>query len=566
MATELMAAPRQFALHVPPAPELALWCLPPVAFITVRYQGLVPGFSTATAAAAILGVALVLLAARRPDRALLALVIVLPFQLFVLSWLHARGMPLGLLRGIGYWKEAAVAGIALTAVRDFRRARRRLDAIDATALAFLSFAAAYALAPRLFSDIAPLDSTVRYVGFRQMGGFVLLALAARHLTLPQEFLRRLVTTVIGVAGVTAAIAGYEMLFSDRWNDMVVDTLQVPAYLAATDAPLPDPTDVRIYSVIGGREILRVGSVIMSLSYGFLLLPALGLLMARLGRPARAARSGALIALIGTALLMTQTRSAILGGGVIVAVIVFGASDHQILSRAARERIALLVVAGILLALPMAASGGLLDRFQGAATGEDEAQEQHRDSIGHGLGEVLSHPLGNGLGTTAGTGQRFDSAVVVADNSYLQIGNEIGAAPMVLFAVLVTLMARELHRRSTAEAVGIRAALIGTLVGAFFLQAWMDLAVSWTAFAVIGTALAARADPTATALGHGKDRSRMSHRQQMVDGAREVVNDGRAEPARAVEISLAVPGQHQDRAHPSGDGGLHIAEVVADHHR
>jgi hypothetical protein len=497
-AAEVMAARRSPSLLVPSATEVVLWCLPAAAYIAVRYQRLLPGFSPATAAAAILGVALVVLAARRPDRALLALVLVLPFQLFALSWLHARGVSLGLLRGIGYWKEAAVAGILFTAVRDFRGAHRRLDAIDGTALAFLSFATAYALAPRLFSDIAPLDSTVRYVGFRQLGGFILVALAARHVTLAPAFLRRLVSVVVGVAVVTAAIAGYEMLFSDRWNDLVVDTLRVPEYLAATDAPLRDPTDVRIYSEIGGREILRVGSVVMSLSYGFFLLPALGLLMARLGRPARAAWTGGLIALVGTALLMTQTRSAIVGGAVIVAVVVFATSDHQILTRAARERIALLAVAGILVALPVAAAGGLLDRFQGAATGEDQAQEQHRDSIGRGFGEVLTHPLGNGLGTTAGTGQRFGNAVVVADNSYLQIGNEIGAAPMILFVALVTLMARELHRRRSAEAVGIRAALLGTLVGAFFLPAWMELAVSWTAFAVIGAALAPSARTTASA--------------------------------------------------------------------
>lgn len=493
-----MAGTRRPALSLPPGTELALWCLPAAAFIAVRYQRLLPGFSPAAAAAAILGVALVVLAARRPDRAILALVVFLPFQLFALSWLHARGMSLGLLRGAGYWKEAAVAGIVIAAVRDFRAAHRRLDPVDVLALAFLSFAAAYALAPRLFSEIAPLDTTVRYVGFRQLGGFVIVALAARHADLPHAFLRRLSSVVVGVAAVTAAIAAYEMLFSDRWNELVVDTLRVPEYLAAIDAPLRDPTDVRIYSEIGGREILRVGSVIMSLSYGFFLLPALGLLMARLGRPVRAAWTGSLIALVGTALLMTQTRSAIVGGAVIVAVIVFGTSEHQILTPAARERIALLVVAGILVSLPAAAAGGLLDRFQGAATGEDQAQEQHRDSIGRGLGEVLTHPLGNGLGTTAGTGQRFGSAVVVADNSYLQVGNEIGAVPMVVFVALVILMARELHRRSSAEAVGIRAALLGTLVGAFFLPAWMELAVSWTAFAVIGTALSPRAAPSSTA--------------------------------------------------------------------
>jgi hypothetical protein len=509
-AAEPMAARRGLARSPVPATEVALWCLPAMAFVAVRYQRLLPGFSTAAAAAAILGAALVVAAARRPDRALLALVVVLPFQLFTLSWLHARGVPLGLLRGAGYWKEAAVAGIALTAARRFRAAERRLDAIDVTALAFLGFAAAYALVPRLFSDIAPLDSTVRYVGFRQVGGFVLVALAARHLSLPQAFVRRLVAVVVAVAGVSAAVAAYEMLFSDRWNDLVVNTLQVPAYLAATDAPLRDPTDVRIYSEIGGREILRVGSVIMSLSYGFFLLPALGLLMARLGRPVRAAWTGGLIALVGIALLMTQTRSAIVGAAVIVAVIVFGTSDHQVLSRAARERIALLVVAGVLVALPVAASGGLLDRFQGAATGEDQAQEQHRDSIGRGFGEVLTHPLGNGLGTTAGTGQRFGNAVVVADNSYLQIGNEIGAVPMVLFVVLVVLMARELHRLGTSEAIGIRAALLGTVVGAFFLPAWMELAVSWTAFAVVGTALGAEAGVPAPSSSDATRQPRAPH--------------------------------------------------------
>ena len=477
------------SLRAPHRLELALWVLPVVAFLVVRNQHRVPGFSLELAAGGILGVGAVIVASRRPDRALLAIVAIVPFQGLISAWLYARGTPLGLVRAAGYWKEAAVAGVILAAWGTIRATDRRPDRIDIVGLAFIAFVAAYAIAPRLFSAIAPTDLTVRYVGFRQVAGFAVVALAARHAPLPAGFLRRLATTAVTVAAATAAVAVYEMIFSDSWNDFIVDTVQLPRYLEAIEAPLRDPTDVRIYSEIGGREILRVSSVMVSLSYGFYLLPALGLLVAWLGLPSRATVTSVGAGLVGAALLMTQTRSAIVGGVVAVVVIVFGSRQVHLLSAATRERMALLLVAAVLIALPAMAAGGLFDRFQGAATGEDQAQEQHRGSIDRGFSEMVSHPIGHGLGTTAGTGQRFGSAVVVADNSYLQIGNEVGVVPMLLFVGFVASIVRQLRSVASVDAVGVRAALLGTLVGAFFLPAWMDIGVSWTAFALIGVALA-----------------------------------------------------------------------------
>src|SRR3979411_1412266 len=58
------------------------------------------------AVAALAGILIVVLAARRPDRALIALIVGLPFQSLVLSQLFAWGIPVAVVRPLSSWKEA----------------------------------------------------------------------------------------------------------------------------------------------------------------------------------------------------------------------------------------------------------------------------------------------------------------------------------------------------------------------------------------------------------------------------------------------------------------------------
>src|SRR4051812_30265062 len=87
------------------------WLCLPIAAAVVRYQPrYFPQIDLRQLIALVLGVVLVLVGARRPDRAIAAFIIIMPFQLFLQSWLFARGVSLEVLRNAGYWKEGLVIG------------------------------------------------------------------------------------------------------------------------------------------------------------------------------------------------------------------------------------------------------------------------------------------------------------------------------------------------------------------------------------------------------------------------------------------------------------------------
>ena len=137
-----------------------------------------------------LGLVVIVLAARRPDRSILVLIVVLPFQAMLLSWLYARGIPAPAVKALSAWKEALGLGVVIAGVRGFVARHHRLDRLDLIGFAFVAVVGAYAIAPHLFASAAPTGSDVRWLAFRQDAGFVMLLLAARHAALPEGFTRR----------------------------------------------------------------------------------------------------------------------------------------------------------------------------------------------------------------------------------------------------------------------------------------------------------------------------------------------------------------------------------------
>jgi O-antigen ligase len=150
--------------------------------------------------------------------------------------------------------------------------------------------------------------------------------------------------------------------------------------------------------------------------------------------------------------------------------------------------------GVLVAAaPFIASGGLLDRV-----GDDSSNEEHQAKFFSGLDTIAESPLGEGLGTSAGTGQRFGTVTHVSENYYLQVGNEIGVIGAVTFVAFVIAVNRRLHkarsRSDDAVVAGTRSGFLGISVAAFFLHAFTNQTVAWTAFGLAGAALGADPPP------------------------------------------------------------------------
>jgi hypothetical protein len=465
--------------------------LVPVALAAFVYE--TNGAYVPKALAALAAFALVALAARRPDRSLLVLVAGLPFQGLVLAQLYRWGVPGAIVRPLGSWKEALGLGVVIAGVRGYHAGRQRLDALDGLGLAYVAIVGAYALAPTFFAPGAPIDTSTRSLAFRASAGFVILLLAARHAHLPDDFADRLARVVMVVGCIVAAVCLYEYFFSAAWNRWVVEKVQYLRYQVQVLHTTPfSAGDIRRYSVIGGHRVLRTGSVFLDpTSCGFaLVLP----FAVAIERRMRTAMSGAIaaIVLIATGLLLTETRAALLGA-LVVALLAIRPAAGRTVDR--RLQYTFVLLAGMAIIVPAATAIGLAQRVTATSTSADPSSVDHAHSFWTGLDAVETRPLGHGLGTSAGVGQRSDSRqATIGESSYLQVGIETGAGAMAVFVALtlaVTGRLRRLSRRTSDVAISAAfGAGVGLALGAFFLQTWNDFSVAWTFWALAGAAIGA----------------------------------------------------------------------------
>jgi O-Antigen ligase len=444
------------------------------------------------AVAALLGLAVVVFVARRPDVGLLALIALLPFHGFFLSWMYALGAPQSIVRPLGTWKEAVAIGVIVAGVRGLRSTGRRLDRLDLVGLAYVAVVAFYALLPRLFAATAPTGANERFLAFRASAFLVLLLLAARHAVLPESFARRALRLVMAVGIVVAAIAVFEFFFPATWNDFVVNKVKYTVYeIQVLDVKPFNLFDIRYYGQIGGQQIVRVGSVFLNpLALGFYLLIPFAVAIDRILRTRLRGVAAWCAVLTGTALLFTQTRAALIGAVVIGIVAIRPAAGR---TPQRRLQFGLLLVAAALVALPVAAATGLSGRVTSPASGDEQTAADHVQSFWEGVHTIGDHPFGQGLATSAGAGQRFQTkSTVVAENNYLQMGIELGVGAMVLFIVLTVVLLRRLRAAVewTADLGGgaVRAMGLALAIGALFLQPWGDLPTAWTFWSLAGAVL------------------------------------------------------------------------------
>lgn len=483
------------------------WAAPTAAFLVAALPVLL-----VKAIAALVAVAVVVLVVRKPRQALIAMLVVLPFQQLIFAGLYRLGVPGEMVRPAGQWKEIVAFGLLLAggvrAVRD----RHRLDWLDVACLLYVGLGVVYVLVPELvIGDAIGSDLTLqtRLLGWRTDCLYVALFVAMRHVRFDRDDLRRIVGAFLGVAVVVAAIGVYEWFFDSSWNRFWVETLRLPFY--KVEVLRIDPSnelylfDIRVFTSVGGRQVLRIGSVLLLyLALGYYLAVAASLLADRVVRGQATRGTGIALALTSAGVVLTATRSAVLALVVILGLSVFRRSragrsrrswHEEQKAAGARIRFSLLLGALALVAVPVAAAVGLVDRFNG----EDDysSNESHRNSFDISYEILVENPLGRGLATSAGAGQRSDvEGLVVTETQLLQIGTQLGIVGMFLWVVVavgaIVVMGRASARApddvEVAALTALRTALIGLLVGGFFLQVFIEFTLSWSTWALAGAAL------------------------------------------------------------------------------
>jgi hypothetical protein len=410
---------------------------------------------------------------RRPVVALYLFVVGLALHNAVMAALYAAGVRGTTLTAITAWKEillaVALLRVATAALRE-RRLPFRPGVVDWLALAFAALTLAYALVPQS--------------ALGGQAGRKAVALALRHdlvpvaafflgrsLTLGRDHLRRLGWTLLGTAGAVAAVGLVDVYAVSigwwRTNGVVSyfhEHLGYDYHGTGEDPRVAGLPENFVYNVGGDRPFLRrlVSTFLSPLASSYLFVVALvgatGVLRRR--------RPPALLlgALVAAGLLWTFTRSALLALAVGLVVL-------ALQRRRPHELVAAVVVVAVAVAwahvFPRIAPTGtwtkadlayqhqIARRQPGASNAASSVNEsslrEHWTSLRDGIGTVVHHPQGYGLGNVGQTASRTNTPLLAGESNYTELGVELGALGSLLWiawgvALLVGLVraGRESH--------------------------------------------------------------------------------------------------------------------------
>ncbi|MDP1821508.1 MAG: hypothetical protein Q8K58_16655 [Acidimicrobiales bacterium] len=449
--------------------------------------------------AAVLATGALVAIAARPAPSLAVLCVLLPFQLMFTSGLYELGLAGGLTRMAALWKELVVLALVLAAWRRSSGRSGALDALDRLAVAFVILGTIYVLVPELLLSGAgpPLSVDARFVSWRIVVLPSVLFLACRRLHLQGDELRRVVRGATALAAAMGVVGVVEFVASGWWNSLLVNTVGVNRYrfeVLGVDFRSQGLSlvDIRVYGTVAGREIIRAGGPMVShLTFSFVLLIGLGIVVERI------IRQQVTVAVVvgavgcGLGLLFTQTRSSIVGACVLVIIALRPAPGRRTTDRA---RYAIIAGAAIVVALPLVLGAGLGDRF---TEGDEISDSVHDDRVDLAVETVIDHPFGLGLGMGSTAGGRAAEGAVPVENQILDTAVQLGVLGSALLVGQYFLLISSLRRSSAGAdrlsqtlAFGTRNAMVGMLVALWYQQAFGLLEVSWILFALAGTALGA----------------------------------------------------------------------------
>ena len=456
-----------------------------------------------TGVEAILGLGVLVLVVQHPFRAAMVLLTLLPFETVLFSLLLRIGVPAQVMRGLGFYKEAIVLGLALAAVQRVRLERPRFDALDKVAAAYLVLGAFYLVLPTLFVGTgagAHLTFYARELGWRSDILYVGIFLVFRHLGLSADQTSALFKRVLIIAVVIAVVGMYEFARPYSFNHFLVKVIQVPAYQARVlHSPSPNPTNLLAFAN-GSSHLVRIGSILINYlepGWYFIIGLALAIEMATRGRSRPWIVAS--IPILGIALVFNQSRAAILGG---IATVLFSLRAHIGRSITARVRLSSFVALMVVVGIPVIVLFGLGHRF----VGSPESNTGHVTKIQDGIHAIAERPWGRGLATSQGGGSTAagkalvsQQAILDPENQWLVIGIQVGVLGLALYASALILMVRGLRPRthdpgttdSSIYCDGMRSAFLGILVGALVLPIFTEPVISWTVFGLCGLAVGAQ---------------------------------------------------------------------------
>ncbi len=198
------------------------------------------------------------------------------------------------------------------------------------------------------------------------------------------------------------------------------------------------------------------------------------------------------ALATATLFFTYSRSAWIGALVVIGIIVW-----RSLKQATLKRYLLIAAAAVL----VLGAGGIFalrnnDRVQNTLFHTDEHSRSSDSSnfdrasaLKNGLTDIVHEPWGRGPGTAGPASVRNNHPARIAENYYLQIGQEVGVIGLLLLISINLLVAVALFRQSGSLSLALSASLIGLTLVNMLSHAWGDDTLGLLWWGLAGIALA-----------------------------------------------------------------------------
>ncbi len=128
-----------------------------------------------------------------------------------------------------------------------------------------------------------------------------------------------------------------------------------------------------------------------------------------------------------------------------------------------------------------------------------SDQNHGSALKAGIKQVATEPLGRGPGTAGPASLYNDNHGRIAENYYIQIGQETGWLGLIVFLAINGLVLLSLWaRRNNTIGLALLASFIGLIVCNLLLEAWTDDTLAYIWWGLAGIAIAVQPKLTAKA--------------------------------------------------------------------
>jgi hypothetical protein len=194
-----------------------------------------------------------------------------------------------------------------------------------------------------------------------------------------------------------------------------------------------------------------------------------------------------------ALVFSYSRSAWIGAALSVIIVLWLSLKTPRAKKLALVSTGVIIVIGGVAALALRHSTTLQDAFlhtNNQSQAPESSNQGHAAAFRAGLHDIARQPLGGGTGTAGPASIYNNHPSRIAENYFLQIGQEAGILGLVLFVAINVEVARKLWLK---RADPLALALLGSLVGLSFVNmlshAWTDDTLAYIWWGLAGIALA-----------------------------------------------------------------------------